>query len=336
MENTRNQGFPAVVVGMALAVLFTLLGLTQVLDGRIAYGLALICGVTAALVYIAFSRGNAIAKTGYASLVFIIAVGLFIPVQMVNQQQAQATATQQQYDLTLHRGAGLFGQYCATCHGYLGQGINGPKLNNNPDVNKLTDDDLTRIISAGIPGDPADPATLAMPAWLDTYGGSLTEDDISYLVAFIRSSDPNYLKTKGLPSVNGFGYVRDTLTAAQQKEYDEQKKGGGKPPASQFKDMTGQSAVDVPIENTTGGAAQWGFTPQYITIKAGTTVTWTNKSSAPHTVYTRPGTTPPATFKSDILAAGTGTYSFKFTKAGDYPYYCSLHPAMLAWITVVP
>ncbi len=335
MENTRNPGMSAVVVGIPLAILFTLLGLTQVLDGRIAYGLALICAVTAALVYIAFSRGNAIAKTGYASLVFIIAIGLFIPVQMVNQQQAQATAAAQQYDLTLHRGAALFGQYCATCHGYLGQGINGPKLNNNPDVNKLTDDDLKRIISAGIPGDPANPGVLAMPAWLDAYGGSLTEDDISYLVAFIRSSDPNYLKTKGLPSVNGFDYVRASLTPAQQKDYDAQKKGGSKPPASQFQDFTKQSTVDLSIENTTGGVSPWGFTPQYITVKAGTKVTWTNKSSAPHTVYTRPGTTPPATFQSDILPAGTGTYSFTFDKPGDYPYYCSLHPAMLGWVTVV-
>ena len=336
MENTRNPGMPAVVVGIALAILFVLLGLTQVLDGRIAYGLALICAVTAALVYIALSRANAIAKTGYASLVFILAIGLFIPVQMVNQQQAQATASSQQYDLTLHRGAALFGQYCATCHGYLGQGINGPKLNNNSYVNSLTDDDLTRIISAGIPGDPTKPGELAMPAWLDTYGGSLTEDDISYLVAFIRSSDPAYLKTKGLPSVNGFTYVYDTLTASQQKDYNDQKKGGSKPPASQFQDFTKQSTVDLTIENVTGGAAQWGFTPQYITIKAGTTVNWTNKSSAPHTVFTRPGTTPPATFQSSILNAGTGTFSYTFTKPGDYPYYCSLHPAMLAWVTVVP
>jgi plastocyanin/mono/diheme cytochrome c family protein len=336
MENTRNPGMPAVVVGIALAVLFVLLGLTQALDGRLAYGLAVICAVIAALVYIALSRSNAIAKTGYASLVFILAVGLFIPVQMVNQQQAQATAASQQYDLTLHRGAALFGQYCATCHGYLGQGINGPKLNNNADVNSLTDDDLTRIISGGIPGDPTNPGVLAMPAWLDTFGGSLTEDDISYLVAFIRSSNPDYLKTKGLPSVNGFSYVYDTLTASQQKDYNDQKKGGSKPPASQFQDLTNQSTVDLTIENTTGGAAQWGFTPQYITIKAGTIVNWTNKSSAPHTVYTRPGTTPPVTFQSTILPAGTGTFSFTFEKPGDYPYYCSLHPAMLAWVTVVP
>src|SRR5262249_43791504 len=111
MENTRNPGMPAVVVGVALAVLFVLLGLTQVLDGRLAFGLAVICAVTAVMIYITLSRGNAIAKTGYASLVFIIAVGLFIAVQMVNQQQAQATAAAQQYDLTLHRGAALSGQY---------------------------------------------------------------------------------------------------------------------------------------------------------------------------------------------------------------------------------
>ena len=69
---------------------------------------------------------------------------------MVNQQQVRADRTAALYDQSLQRGAALFGQYCATCHGFQGQGMAGPKLK-NPDVNKFTNDDLTRIISAGIP-----------------------------------------------------------------------------------------------------------------------------------------------------------------------------------------
>lgn len=339
MQNNRNPGLLAVGFGVALAVLFALLGFTTVLEGRLAYGLAAISIVTAVLLYIFFSRGSAISRTGYAALACIIALGLIVPVLMVNQQQAQATQTAATYDLTLQRGAALFGQYCAACHGYQGQGINGPKLNNNPTVNAFTDDDIRRIISGGIPGDPANPTQLAMPSWSQRYGGPLTDDDINYLVALIRSSDKEYRAAKGLPNVNGFSYVLQSLTNPTAiAEYKKQEKGGSKPPADQFKDLTSQKAVTVDIQNTPGGAANWGFVPQYITVKVGTTVTWKNTSSAPHNVFPRSGfTVPDSTFKSpDVINAGTGEWSFTFTKPGDYPYFCAIHPAMLAWVTVVP
>jgi plastocyanin/mono/diheme cytochrome c family protein len=338
MENTRNPGFYALVIGVALAVIFVLLGVTTVISGRAGFGLAAACLVTSALLYIMYSRGNAVSKTGFGALIFIIAVGLVMPVLFVNQQQAQADTASQQYTLTLQRGAAIFGQYCATCHGFQGQGINGPQLNNNPAVNKLSDADLTRIISAGIPNDPTNPGTLAMPAWLNTYGGSLTEEDINYLVAFIRSSDPAYLAQNNLPSVNGFSFVLGTLTNPTQiAQYNEQKSGGGKP--TNFVDMTGQRSVAIQIVTTPTGPAQWGFSPQYVKVSVGTTVTWTNVSGIPHTVVTqtRSGVTPPASFGSpnDILSGTNGTQTFTFTTAGDYPYYCSIHPAMVAWIEVV-
>ncbi|HEX6123318.1 MAG TPA: c-type cytochrome [Ktedonobacterales bacterium] len=338
MENTRNPGFYAIAAGVALAVLFALLGITSVLSGRVGFGLAAACLLVAGLMYILYSRGNAVQRTGFGALVFIIAVGLIMPILFVNQQQAQADRTSQDYTLTLQRGAALFGQYCATCHGFQGQGINGPKLNNSDAVNALSDDDLTRIISGGIPGDPSQPAKLAMPAWSQAYGGSLTEDDISYLVSFIRSSDPKYLDTKGLPQVNGFSYVLGTLTNPTSiADYKEQLKGGGRP--TQFTDMTGQQAVEVQIVATPNSAvAQWSFTPENIQISVGTTVTWKNVSGMVHTVVTheRAGVTPPDSFGSttSILNGTDGTQTFTFTKPGDYPYYCSLHPSMIGWIQV--
>ncbi len=341
MDGNRNPGLIAVTAGVGFAVLFALLGVTAVLDGKIAFGLAVVSLAVSALIYVFYSRGNAVTKTGYASLILLIAIGLMIPFLLVAQTQTQANAQAAQYELTLQRGAAIYSQYCATCHGYLGQGINGPKLNNNPVVNKLSDQDLQRIISGGI-SNPNDPSVFLMPAWLDTYGGSLTQDDINYLVAFIRSSDPSYLSTQGLPSTNGFDLVYGTLTnATQQAEYEAEKKGGSKPPASEFVDKTADTAVTIEaVTSTTNSSGfQWqvlGGTLPNITIKAGTKVTWINNSAGiPHNVVSGSGGVPNNKFPDSPPVLATGeSYSYTFTTPGEYPYYCGIHPAMIGWITV--
>ncbi|HLY31085.1 MAG TPA: cytochrome c, partial [Ktedonobacterales bacterium] len=151
MESNRNPGLVAISIGIGLAVIFVLMGLTGGLKPEnLAIGLAVVVVVVSALIYIFYMRANTVTKTGYAALLFIIVTGLLIPFLAFSQPQAQANATAQQYDLTLQRGAALYGQYCATCHGFQGQGINGPQLNGNPAISKLSDEDLTRIISGGI------------------------------------------------------------------------------------------------------------------------------------------------------------------------------------------
>ena len=341
MEGNRNPGLLAVSVGVGLAILFALLGVTSVLEGRIAFGLAVVSLGVAALIYVFYSRGNAVTKTGYAALIITIAVGLILPFLLVAQQQTQANAQSALYDLTLQRGASLFGQYCATCHGYQGQGLNGPRLNNNPAISKLTDEDLTRIISGGI-ANPNDPSKLLMPAWLDTYGGSLTQDDINYLVTLIRSSDPKYTASKGLAKTNGFSYVYATLiNATQQADFKTQEKGGSKPPANQFVDETAQKTVTIDaVDSTTNSSGyDWqiaGGTLPNITIKAGTTVVWDNKSTGgiPHSVVSGSGGTPNNKFPTSPIFAPGGSYTYTFNTPGEYPYYCGVHPAMVGWITV--
>jgi plastocyanin/mono/diheme cytochrome c family protein len=338
MQNSRNPGLFAIAIGVALAVLFALLGFTTVLEGRLAFGLAAICVVIPALLYIFYARGSAITRSGYAALILTLGIGLIIPLLMVGQQQARADRTAALYDQSLQRGAALFGQYCATCHGFQGQGLVGPRLNNNSTVNKFTNDDLTRIISAGVPLNVADPTVLQMPAWSNRFGGSLTDDDIAYLVALIRSSDTAYLKQNNLPATNGFGYVLGTLANPTQiAQYNQQLKGGSKPPPDQFKDFTAQTTVSVDMANVATNSSGFDFDPPFITIKVGTTVTWNNKTIVPHNVFPRQGTTPPdPAFKSPpVIAAENGTWSFTFTKPGEYQYYCAIHPAMLGWITVV-
>ncbi len=84
-----------------------------------------------------------------------------------------------------------------------------------------------------------------------------------------------------------------------------------------------QAAVSV-----VGGYGGFSFSPSVLTIKVGTTVTWTNTSSAPHTVTSDTGA-----FNHSLGGSGA-TFSFTFTRAGTFSYHCSIHPYMKATITV--
>ena len=74
----------------------------------------------------------------------------------------------------------------------------------------------------------------------------------------------------------------------------------------------------------------FAFSPANITVKKGTTVTWTNKDSATHTVTSTSG---PASFDSGNLPNGK-TYSFTFNTAGTYQYHCTIHSGMTGTVTV--
>jgi plastocyanin/mono/diheme cytochrome c family protein len=338
--NFRNPGLLAVTAGVGLAVIFAALAFSGVLDTRYGLGLAVVSLVAASFMYIFFSRANAVARTGYGALLMILAVALFIPILTVNQQQQQVSAAAQLYDSQLQTSAALFGQYCATCHGFQGQGLQGPQLNNNSVVNKLSDQDISRIISGGISAN-GDPTALAMPAWSQDFGGPLQPQDITGLVALIRSSDPAYRSTNGLENVNGFSYVFQSLTNPTQiAQYNEQKKTGSLPPLSQFTDETGKGTVTIPIMDTpTAANALYNFTPALVEVSAGTMITWMNQSSAPHTVVPKltANSGNQLTFNgsaSTILAVNGGSVTITFTQPGYYPYYCSIHPAMTGWIYV--
>ena len=72
------------------------------------------------------------------------------------------------------------------------------------------------------------------------------------------------------------------------------------------------------------------FSPAALTVAVGDTVKWTNMDTAPHTVTVTSG---PVKFNSGNLAKGE-SFSYTFTKAGTYAYYCAVHPDMTAKVTV--
>lgn len=75
----------------------------------------------------------------------------------------------------------------------------------------------------------------------------------------------------------------------------------------------------------------FAFSPATMTVKTGTTVTWTNEDGAPHLVVADAGA--PVSFMSPSLSPGA-SYPFTFTQAGTYPYHCSIHPTMKGTIIV--
>lgn len=76
--------------------------------------------------------------------------------------------------------------------------------------------------------------------------------------------------------------------------------------------------------------ANFAFSPANITVKQGTTVTWTNNDSTVHTATSTDG---PAGFDSGNLSRGE-SFSFTFEAAGTYNYICTPHPSMTGTITV--
>ena len=81
------------------------------------------------------------------------------------------------------------------------------------------------------------------------------------------------------------------------------------------------AAAAVSIDNFT-------FKAPVLTVRPGTTVTWTNGDDIPHTVVAKNGA-----FKSKVLDTGD-RFSFTFAKPGQFGYFCSLHPHMTGIIVV--
>ena len=92
------------------------------------------------------------------------------------------------------------------------------------------------------------------------------------------------------------------------------------------------AAITLPVsaQDAPGavGIDNFTFNPQKLTVKAGTTVTWTNQDDIPHAIAAVS-----KQFKSKALDTGDA-YSFTFTTPGAYEYFCSLHPHMTGTIVV--
>ena len=86
-------------------------------------------------------------------------------------------------------------------------------------------------------------------------------------------------------------------------------------------DQSSAANAEVKIDN-------FSFGPQTLTVPVGATVTWTNRDDIPHTSVSTDGL-----FKSKVMDTDE-KFSYTFTKAGTYPYFCSIHPKMTGQVMV--
>jgi plastocyanin len=121
--------------------------------------------------------------------------------------------------------------------------------------------------------------------------------------------------------------------------------------AQQSANMTNSSSTTS--TNSTGGnsvsivpnastLADKAFAPNPLNAKVGDTVTWTNKDTVFHTVTSGTGpsdATHGKQFDSGLsgptaLTTQGKTFSHKFMTAGEFPYFCQLHPTMVGKVVV--
>ena len=94
--------------------------------------------------------------------------------------------------------------------------------------------------------------------------------------------------------------------------------------------------VDVPAGTSVPGCEDTDscYLPANITINAGDTVEWPNSDTAAHTVTSgSPAEGPSGVFDSSLLMA-SATFAFTFENAGEYDYFCMVHPWMVGSVSV--
>jgi nitrite reductase (NO-forming) len=98
------------------------------------------------------------------------------------------------------------------------------------------------------------------------------------------------------------------------------------------------AGTSVSIVPGSSSLTDTAFQPNPASVKVGDTVTWTNNDSQPHTVVSGSNGTPDGKFDSspnfNPLIVPGGTFEHTFTEAGEYPYYCALHPNMVGTVSV--
>lgn len=104
--------------------------------------------------------------------------------------------------------------------------------------------------------------------------------------------------------------------------------------------VSAQGGSNVSLVLGAATMADKAFSPNPMNVKVGDTVTWTNDDSQAHTVTSGNSSDPDKgkVFDSspnfNPLLAPKQTFQHEFTTAGDFPYFCQLHPTMIGKVVV--
>jgi mono/diheme cytochrome c family protein len=142
---------------------------------------------------------------GMLFAVFALVGGYFFTLFVVradasSERWRDKVATEQQLEKSIDRGRNLYANFCFDCHGKTGLGSTDPtrkdlpglplnkpafkydNVKSDPVKLKATTDLITLTIERGR---AKPPGSISMPAWSDTEGGSLNDEQIQQLVSFI-------------------------------------------------------------------------------------------------------------------------------------------------------
>jgi plastocyanin len=114
--------------------------------------------------------------------------------------------------------------------------------------------------------------------------------------------------------------------------------GGNQTPAAPTAGQGGGGGTQVSVTSGSSTKTDDAYDPNPVEAKVGDTVTWTNDDTQPHTVTSGSNSKPDGKFDSSpnmnpLMAPGQ-TFEHTFEEAGEYPYYCAVHPAMVGTVSV--
>src|SRR3712207_1398320 len=166
---------------------------------------------------------------------------------------------------------------------------------------------------------------------------------LSFSVAsLIVIGTPHYARAQGVAVEGGGNATNATMTGAGNATNATMTGAGNATNAT----MTGAgNATNATSTGAAGGPTSVSivpgssslttdaYQPNPVQVSVGTTVTWTNNDAQPHTATSGQNVTPDGRFDSGIMAPAA-TFDFTFTEAGEYPYFCMLHPNMVGTVSV--
>ncbi len=135
----------------------------------------------------------------------------------------------------------------------------------------------------------------------------------------IAISTPNYASAQGVIVEQGGGNATNaTMIGA-----------GNATNATTTGASGGNTTNSVSIVPGSSTLTTDAFQPNPVQVSVGSTVTWTNNDPQPHTATSGENATPDGRFDSGIMAP-EATFEHTFTEAGEFPYFCLLHPNMVS------
>jgi plastocyanin len=330
--------------------------------GQVVVGVIVLLVVVGGLLYIFYSRTNAVEKTGYGALIMLALVSLIIPILWIVESGQEASAQVQQFTTGVQSGMQLYAQYCTNnCYTIKNGKIVNPTYNGFTidQLNAMSDSQLMRTIDAGIyaPGVPTPSPNLLVDSI--NYGGPLQVNDVTYLFDFLRSADPAYLQKNGYPNHNGFDDLVSYLQANNPSAYATAVALGSPANFGTPVDMTNKSAVTIlinhapPCKPTSSMPDCFQYTN--VKVKVGTVITWINQGAVGHTVTAAVGESTAGTLTpaENIFDSAGSASSFNLIQPGKsfsykvtldaynfnpdhvVMYYCKIHLMMIAAITIV-